>query len=126
MMNYVDTWYLSQKTTTSSTTMRTSIGVAALLLSALATLSSSYSFVAPSALQRPSAAAAVPRSRLQHRSGRTAVSMGNNAAFGLFSPAVVAAKAVLGEKTLNKLRGKGITLHSQVRLPATMRLWAGS
>ena len=105
--------------------MRTSIGVAALLLSALATLSSSYSFVAPSALQRPSAAAAVPRSRLQHRSGRTAVSMGNNAAFGLFSPAVVAAKAVLGEK-LSPAARQGHHLHSQVRLPATMRLWAGS
>ena len=52
--------------------------------------------------------------------------MGNNAAFGIFSPAVLAAKQILGEKQLNKLRGKGITLHSQVRLPATMRLWAGS
>ena len=40
--------------------------------------------------------------------------MGNNAKFGLFSPAVLAAKAILGDKQLNKLRGKGISLHSQV------------
>ena len=45
---------------------------------------------------------------------RSQLHMGNNAAFGIFSPAVVAAKAVLGDKTLNKLRGKGISLHSQV------------
>ena len=40
--------------------------------------------------------------------------MGNNAAFGIFSPAVLAAKNILGDKELNKLRGKAISLHSQV------------
>lgn len=33
--------------------------------------------------------------------------------FGPFTPAVVATKLVIGEKNLNKLRGKGISLHSQ-------------
>lgn len=33
---------------------------------------------------------------------------------GLFSPAVLAAKTVLGEDTLNKVRGKAIGLHSEV------------
>jgi hypothetical protein len=32
---------------------------------------------------------------------------------GIFSPAVRAARFVLGDKNLNKLRGKGISLHSQ-------------
>ena len=38
---------------------------------------------------------------------------GKKAKFGIFSPAVYAAKVVLGEKDLNSLRGKGISLHSQ-------------
>ena len=44
---------------------------------------------------RPYAAVGPRRSQLQ---------MGNNAAFGLFSPAVLAAKAVLGDKNLNILQ----------------------
>lgn len=39
--------------------------------------------------------------------------MAKNAKFGPFTPAVLMAKIVLGEKGLNKLRGKGIKLHSQ-------------
>eukprot|EP01040_Poterioochromonas_malhamensis_P002575 gene2575-2737_t len=39
--------------------------------------------------------------------------MGNNAKFGIFSPAVYAAKFVLGDAKLNKVRGKAISLHSQ-------------
>ena len=38
---------------------------------------------------------------------------GKMSKFGIFSPAVYAAKAVLGEAKLNKLRGKAISLHSQ-------------
>lgn len=38
---------------------------------------------------------------------------GKMAKFGIFSPAVYAAKIALGEKELNSLRGKGISLHSQ-------------
>ena len=39
---------------------------------------------------------------------------GKQSKFGVFSPAVYLAKTVLGEGKLNKLRGKGISLHSQV------------
>merc|ERR1719223_1089932 len=46
------------------------------------------------------------------RAGRTLI-MGNNAKFGIFSPAVIVARAVIGEQKLNKLRGKAISLHSQ-------------
>ena len=38
---------------------------------------------------------------------------GKMSKFGIFSPAVYAAKFVLGEAKLNKLRGKAIALHSQ-------------
>mmetsp|Transcript_3155 Transcript_3155/g.4199 ORF Transcript_3155/g.4199 Transcript_3155/m.4199 type:complete len:147 (+) Transcript_3155:49-489(+) len=40
--------------------------------------------------------------------------MGKMAKFGIFSPLVYGAKIVLGQDKLNKLRGKGIGLHSQV------------
>jgi len=39
--------------------------------------------------------------------------MGSKAKFGVFSPAVYGAKIVLGQEKLNKIRGKGISLHSQ-------------
>lgn len=35
------------------------------------------------------------------------------AKFGVFSPAVYAAKVVLGNNQLNKIRGKAISLHSE-------------
>ena len=45
---------------------------------------------------------------------RTSLQMGGKMSkFGIFSPAVYAAKAVFGEQKLNKLRGKAIALHSQ-------------
>jgi len=45
---------------------------------------------------------------------RTSLQMGGKMSkFGIFSPAVYAAKAVVGEQKLNKLRGKAIALHSQ-------------
>jgi len=40
--------------------------------------------------------------------------MGKQAAFGPFTPIVVATRGVVGEKRFNQIRGKGITLHSQV------------
>ena len=49
---------------------------------------------------------------------------GKKAKFGIFSPAVYIAKIVLGEPKLNKLRGKAISLHSQVIGDFTM--WAGA
>jgi hypothetical protein len=36
--------------------------------------------------------------------------MGNNAAFGIFSPAVYAAKAILGEAKLNKVSSDGLVM----------------
>jgi hypothetical protein len=39
--------------------------------------------------------------------------MGNKASGGIFSPAVVVVRGVMGEKEFNKLRGKAISLHSQ-------------
>jgi len=38
---------------------------------------------------------------------------GKMSKFGIFSPAVYAAKFALGEKKLNSIRGKAISLHSQ-------------
>lgn len=38
---------------------------------------------------------------------------GKKAKFGVFSPAVYIAKFGLGQAKLNKIRGKGISLHSQ-------------
>ena len=40
--------------------------------------------------------------------------MAKKARFGVFSIAVYGAKVALGEAKLNKIRGKGISLHSQV------------
>lgn len=40
--------------------------------------------------------------------------MGNNAPDGPFTPIVLAGKVVLGEKLFNKIRGKGIAIHSEI------------
>jgi len=40
--------------------------------------------------------------------------MGNKASGGPFSPLVVVTRNIVGEKDFNKLRGKAISLHSQV------------
>jgi hypothetical protein len=50
--------------------------------------------------------------------------MGKMAKFGIFSPAVYAAKLALGTEKLNKVRGKGIGLHSQVI--GEFALWSGA
>lgn len=47
------------------------------------------------------------------RNGASSLQMGSQAKFGIFSPAVYAAKIVLGGDKLNKIRGKAISLHSQ-------------
>ncbi|CAM9425201.1 unnamed protein product [Phaeothamnion confervicola] len=49
---------------------------------------------------------------VQRRRSRD-MQMGKVSKFGIFSPAVVVAKVVLGEARLNKIRGKAIALHSQ-------------
>lgn len=47
-------------------------------------------------------------------SGVTSLRMGGSMAkFGIFSPAVYAAKIVLGDQKLKQVRGKAISLHSQ-------------
>mmetsp|Transcript_19499 Transcript_19499/g.27796 ORF Transcript_19499/g.27796 Transcript_19499/m.27796 type:complete len:131 (+) Transcript_19499:121-513(+) len=58
--------------------------------------------------QRPRSTAARPPI-LRH----SFLQMGSMAKFGIFSPAVYAAKIALGEKKLNTIRGKAISLHSQ-------------
>lgn len=50
--------------------------------------------------------------------------MGSMAKFGVFSPAVYAAKIVLGTDKLNKIRGKAISLHSKAI--GEFCLWAGA
>lgn len=48
-----------------------------------------------------------------HSTSSSSLQMGSQAKFGVFSPAVYAAKVVLGGDQLNKVRGKAISLHSQ-------------
>ncbi|CAM9301043.1 unnamed protein product [Choristocarpus tenellus] len=55
-----------------------------------------------------------PSLNVVRRTRRGDLQMGKMAKFGLFSPAVIAAKVALGETRLNKIRGKAIALHSQV------------
>jgi hypothetical protein len=43
------------------------------------------------------------------------LNMGKMAANGPFTPIVIAMRSVVGEKKFNQIRGKGITLHSQVQ-----------
>ena len=46
------------------------------------------------------------------RTGVSSLHMGGKAKFGIFSPAVYAAKLVLGDARLKKYRGKAISIHS--------------
>merc|ERR1712129_537724 len=58
-------------------------------------------------------------------SGVTSLRMGGKVAkFGVFSPAVYAAKIVLGDKKLKGIRGKAISLHSQAI--GDFCTWSGS
>mmetsp|Transcript_182 Transcript_182/g.404 ORF Transcript_182/g.404 Transcript_182/m.404 type:complete len:115 (-) Transcript_182:71-415(-) len=63
-------------------------------------------------------AAFVPGAALVHASTprsavHSPVMMGKQAKDGPFTPLVIAGKVVLGEKLLNKVRGKAISYHSQ-------------
>jgi hypothetical protein len=53
--------------------------------------------------------------RRTHSNGKSELYMagGKQAKFGIFSPAVYAAKLMLGTEKLNKFRGKAISYHSQ-------------
>jgi hypothetical protein len=53
------------------------------------------------------------RRTLSSSSSKSVLYMGSQAKFGVFSPAVYAAKITLGTDKLNKIRGKAISLHSQ-------------
>jgi len=53
-----------------------------------------------------------PRTASPTRTGVSSLHMGGPAKFGIFSPAVYASKIVLGTPRLNKIRGKGISIHS--------------
>mmetsp|Transcript_9194 Transcript_9194/g.13375 ORF Transcript_9194/g.13375 Transcript_9194/m.13375 type:complete len:128 (+) Transcript_9194:42-425(+) len=68
--------------------------------------------------QRPAATARVSRV------SKNTITMGKQAKFGIFSPAVYGAKIVLGQKKLNQIRGKGISLHSQAI--GEFCTWAGA
>ena len=59
--------------------------------------------------------AALPAQPLRRPRGGSelTVRMGSMAKFGIFSPAVYAGKILLGDKGLDQIRGKGISLHSQ-------------
>ena len=49
------------------------------------------------------------------KTGALDLNMGKMAANGPFTPIVIAMRSVVGEKKFNQIRGKGITLHSQVQ-----------
>ena len=49
------------------------------------------------------------------KTGALDLNMGKMAANGPFTPIVIAMRTVVGEKKFNQIRGKGITLHSQVQ-----------
>ncbi|GAB5033721.1 protein proton gradient regulation chloroplastic-like [Nannochloropsis oceanica] len=85
---------------------------ALLLLALFALLSSSHAFfvAAPARTALYSSPSIQPQQRQQ---GRMTMMGGKVAKFGIFSPAVVVAKILLGEQKLNKVRGKAISLHSQ-------------
>ena len=64
--------------------------------------------------QRPrTASTPTVQQRTSSGGSKSSLQMGNMAKFGVFSPAVYAAKVVLGNEKLNKIRGKAISLHSQ-------------
>ncbi|KAK9820907.1 hypothetical protein WJX74_004718 [Apatococcus lobatus] len=58
----------------------------------------------------------VPHKSLAHgqRNARCITRMGKTAPDGIFTPIVVVARNVLGQKRFNSIRGQGISLHSQV------------
>lgn len=79
----------------------------AFITGAPASLAQRSSFTSSAvSVRRPQRAAPAPGRRAQW-------SMAKVSKFGPFTPAVVTTKVVIGEKNLNKLRGKGIALHSQ-------------
>jgi hypothetical protein len=65
-------------------------------------------------ISQRSSATATATTAAPVRTGVSSLHMGGKQSkFGVFSPAVYGAKIVLGTDKLNKIRGKGISLHSQ-------------
>jgi hypothetical protein len=58
--------------------------------------------------------------------GRQVTRMGNKGATGPFAPLVRVTRNVVGKKDFNKLRGKAISLHSQVIKDFTTRYLGAS
>jgi len=86
---------------------------AALIFAAL--ICGSHAFSASSSFtMRPTVAPVVQQQRVSTARANPTMMAGKVAKFGIFSPAVYVVKAAVGEKELNKLRGKGISYHSQV------------
>lgn len=52
--------------------------------------------------------------RTQQKTKKAKKAAGTTHKEGIFSPVVLAAKKIMGDKTLNKVRGKGISMHSAV------------
>ncbi|CAM9475468.1 unnamed protein product [Heterosigma akashiwo] len=85
---------------------------AALIFAAL--ICGSHAFSASSSFtMRPTVAPVVQQQRVSTARANPTMMAGKVAKFGIFSPAVYVVKAAVGEKELNKLRGKGISYHSQ-------------
>lgn len=83
-------------------------------------------FVVSQRPPQPSATMTMPprRSSSPAAAGVSNMRMGKMAKFGVFSPVVYAAKIVLGQEKLNKIRGKAISLHSQAI--GDFCTWAGA
>ena len=92
------------------------LAMAVSVTSAFTTLPTSLNSQAGSGFvvsQRPQHQSTTVGAPSRTRTGASSLQMGNVAKFGVFSPAVYAAKVVLGGDKLNKIRGKAISLHSQ-------------
>ena len=61
----------------------------------------------------PARTAPLHAQRRQRPQVAQTIRMGAMAKFGVFSPAVYAGRIILGDKRLEKVRGQGISLHSQ-------------
>jgi|TARA_B000000565_G_scaffold229875_1_gene187857 hypothetical protein len=61
----------------------------------------------------PARTAPLHAQRRQRPQVAQTIRMGSMAKFGVFSPAVYAGRIILGDKRLEKVRGQGISLHSQ-------------
>ena len=85
----------------------------ALVLSAANAFTVTDSQMGSSFLVSQRARASAPTTAAPVRTGVSSLNMGGKQSkFGIFSPAVYGAKIVLGTDKLNKIRGKGISLHS--------------